>query len=482
MENEYTQIRKQKLKNLRDAGVNPYPYSFDKKYNTVEALKLKVGTKKVTLAGRLMLIRDMGRLCFAHIQDESGKIQIAFNEKDIGKEKYKFFIKNFDLGDFIGVEGEMFKTHKGEVTLLAKKFEMLSKALLPLPEKWHGITDKEERYRKRYLDLIMNPEVKDVFEKREIIIDAIRELLKKKGFHETDTPYLQAVYGGASARPFETYLNALDIKLFLAISPELYLKRLVVGGYEKVFTIARNFRNEGIDRWHNPEFTMMEIYQAYVDYNDMMKLFEEIYAYACKKANKVTKVKFRDKTIDFKTPWKRMTMAEAIKKFVGIDVLKMDEKKVLEYAKKNHIELKDGTWGWAVQGIFEKFCEEKLEQPTFIIDHPAETTPLCKVHRKDPRLIERFEPFCMGAELGNAYSELNDPIIQKELLEYQHKVLKKGDKEAHPYDEDFVNAIEVGLPPTGGLGMGIDRMIMLLTGQESIRDVILFPFMRPEKD
>lgn len=481
MENEYKKIRKEKLENFISEGINPYPYDFNKKYSSKEALKLKIGAKGVTVAGRLVLIRDMGRLCFAHIQDESGKIQIALNEKEIGKEKYKFFVKNFDLGDFVGVSGEIFKTHKGEVTVLVKKYEMLSKAILPLPEKWHGIQDKEERYRKRYLDLIMNPEVKDVFDKREVIIDAIREFLKKKGFHETDTPYLQSVYGGANARPFKTHLNALEMDLFLAISPELYLKRLIVGGYEKVFTIARNFRNEGIDRWHNPEFTMMEIYQAYVDYKEMMDLFESIYEYAAKKANKSTKVEFRGKVIDFKKPWARMTMAEAIKKFAKIDVLKMSEKEILDYTLKNKIEVKDKTWGWAVQGIFEHFCEDKIEQPTFIIDHPYETTPLCKVHRKDSRLIERFEPFCMGAELGNAYSELNNPIIQKDLLEGQQKVLKKGDKEAHPYDEDFVNAIEVGLPPTGGLGMGIDRMIMLLTGQDSIRDVILFPFMKQKE-
>ena len=351
-----------------------------------------------------------------------------------------------------------------------------------MPEKWHGLQDKEERYRKRYLDLIMNPEVKEVFVKREKIIDSIRELLKSKGFLEVDTPYLQTIYGGAEARPFKTHLNALNIDLFLAISPELHLKRLTVGGMDRVFTIARNFRNEGIDKWHNPEFTMMEIYAAYWDYNDMMKLVEEIYENACKKANGTTKVKIGEVVLDFKAPWKRMTMAEAIKKYAGIDVLKMDAGELAEFADEKRVEYKEKNWGLLVASIFEHFCEKELIQPVFITDQPKETTPLCKLHRKDKRLIERFEPLAMGAELGNAYSELNDPILQKKLLQEQAERLKKGDAEAHPYDKDFVEALEVGLPPTGGLGLGIDRMMILLCGQQSIRDVILFPFMKPEKE
>ena len=369
------------------------------------------------------------------------------------------------------------------MSILIKKLEILAKSVLPLPEKWHGLQDKEERYRKRYLDLVMNPQIKEVFEKREKITDSIRDFLKKRNFNEVDTPYLQTIYGGANAKPFKTHLNYLDIDLFLSISPELYLKRLIVGGYEKVFTIARNFRNEGIDRWHNPEFTMMEIYQAYADYNDMMKLFEDIYEYAAKKINGTTKVKFRGKEIDFKAPWKKMTMQEAIKKFAKINIEKMNEDELEKFAKKNNVKYKEKTWGWLVQAIFEDLCEDKIEQPIFILDHPLETTPLCKMHRNDKlcRLIERFEPFCMGSELGNAYSELNDPVLQRKLFEEQQKSLSKGDEEANPLDEDFLNAIEIGLPPTGGMGLGIDRMIMLLTGQDSIRDVILFPFMKPEE-
>jgi len=474
--------RKKKIEELRKHGINPYPHKFDKKQSCADCLKSKVGTK-VKTAGRLMTKRDIGKIIFSNLRDSTGEIQIVLQEKETPKKIIDFFKKYIDSGDFVGVEGKIFLTKTKQISILVKDLHILSKALLPLPEKFHGLQNEEERLRKRYLDILMNPEVKEVFDKREKIIDAIREFLKKKEFNEVDTPYLQSVYGGASAAPFKTHLNALDMDMFLAISPELHLKRLIVGGYEKVFTIARNFRNEGIDRWHNPEFTMMEIYQAYADYNDMMELVEDIYIYVAKKVNGSTKVKFRDKEIDFKKPWKRMTMNQAIKKFANIDVEKKSEKELLDFAEKNKIEVREKTWGWAVQRIFEHFCEEKLEQPTFILDHPLETTPLCKLHRNDKlcRTIERFEPFCMGSELGNAYSELNDPILQKKLLEEQQKMLKKGDEEANPYDADFVNAIETGLPPTGGLGLGIDRMIMLLTGQDSIRDVIIFPFMKPEK-
>jgi len=482
--------RKRKLEELKKLGINPYPHRFDVKNYSDEIKekysKLKDNQKsndQVKVAGRVMTIRNLGKLIFSTIQDGKGKIQIILQKDETKKQDFELFKKYIDIGDFVGFEGSVMKTKTGEISVLVKKIEILSKSLLPLPEKWHGIQDKEERYRKRYLDLIMNPEIKQVFEKRTLIIDSIRELLKKKNMVEVETPYLQSIYGGANARPFKTHLNSLDMDLFLAISPELYLKRLIVGGYDKVFTISRNFRNEGIDRWHNPEFSMMEIYCAYYDYNDMMELFEEIYEYCCKKINGSTKIKFRGKTIDFKRPWKRMTMAQAIKKYAGINVEKMSEGEICKFIKKNKIECKGGCWGWGVQAIFEHFCEEKIEQPTFIIDHPLETTPLCKLHRKDKlcRLIERFEPFCMGTELGNAYSELNDPILQRTLLEEQQKLLKKGDEEANPLDEDFINAIEIGMPPTGGLGLGIDRMVMLLTGQESIRDVLLFPFMKPEE-
>ena len=488
---QITNERLRKIGELKEQGIDPYPHYYEVKNYSADLKekhsKLKNGENsksKAKIAGRLMSSRDFGKISFGVLQDSQGKIQITLQKGKTPEETMKLFKKYIDSGDFVGVEGQVMRTQRGEISILVKKLQILSKSISPLPEKWHGLQDKEERYRKRYLDLLMNPEVREVLDKREKIIDAIREFMKEKSFNEVDTPYLQPVYGGATAKPFKTHLNTLEMDLFLSISPELYLKRLIVGGYDKVFTIARNFRNEGIDRWHNPEFTMIEIYQAYADYNDMMELIEDLYVYVAKKVNGSTKVKFRDKTVDFKKPWKRMTMSQAIKKFAEIDVEKMSEKELLDFIKKKKIEKKGETWGWAVSAIFEHFCEDKIEQPTFILDHPLETTPLCKLHRNDNlcRLIERFEPFCMGAELGNAYSELNNPILQRELLEEQQEILSKGETEAHPYDEDFVNALEIGMPPTGGMGIGIDRMVMLLTGQESIRDVILFPFMKINKE
>lgn len=478
--------RIKKIEELRKQKINPYPYSYDVKDKTSEIrekfTKLKHSQKsrvKAKIAGRIVSKRDIGKIIFAVLQDSVGKLQLVIQEGETPEKVRGFFKKYVDVGDFVGAEGLIIKTKTGELSVLVNKVEMLSKSLLPLPEKWAGLQDKEERYRKRYLDLIMSPEVKEVFIKREKMIDAIREFLKAKSFTEVDTPYLQSVYGGAEARPFKTHLNALNMNLFLAISPELYLKRLIVGGFGNVFTIARNFRNEGIDRWHNPEFTMMEVYQSYADYNDMMKLTESLFEHVCKKVLGTTKVQHGDVVLDFKAPWKRITMADAIKKFAKINVLKMSEAELLDFADKNKVEYKAKSWGMLVASIFEHFCEKNIIQPTFITDHPRETTPLCKAHRKDARLIERFEAFCLGTELCNAYSELNDPIMQKKLLQAQGEMLKKGEEEAHPYDEDFVNAIEVGMPPTGGLGIGIDRMIILLTAQQSIRDVLLFPFMKP---
>jgi len=487
--------RKKKIEELQKLGVNPYPHKYEPKDYSIDLKekhsKLKENQKtkdKAKIAGRTMTVRDLGKLIFATVQDSKGKIQIILQKEETEKESFELFKKYVDIGDIIGCEGTIMKTKTGEVSILASKIEMLSKSILPLPEKWHGLTEKEERYRRRYLDLIMNPETKQVFEKRTLIFESIREVLKKKNFVEVETPYLNTTYGGAKAKPFKTHLNALDMDLYLAISPELFLKRLIVGGYDKIFTMARCFRNEGIDRSHNPEFTNMEIYQAYADYNDMMDLFEEIYEYCAKKINGTTKVEFRGKTVDFKRPWKRMTMCEAIKKWVGIDVQKMTREELVKFVCEQKLECmvkkNSLSWGEAVQAIFEDFCEEKMEQPTFIIDHPLESTPLCKLHRNDKlcRLIERFEPFCMGMELGNAYSELNNPILQRKLLEEQQNALTKGNEEANPLDEDFINAIEIGMPPTGGLGMGIDRMVMLLSGQESIRDILFFPFMKVIED
>ncbi|MEK6918952.1 MAG: lysine--tRNA ligase [Nanoarchaeota archaeon] len=480
--------RIKKIAEMRKTKINPYPYSYERTHTAAKIgeefsnLKNEEKSKEtVKIAGRIMVVRDIGKIVFAQIQESSGKIQVVLQEGETPEKELEKFKKYLDSGDFVGIEGQPVRTKRGELSVMAKKVEVLTKSLLPLPEKFSGLQDKEERYRKRYLDLLINPEVKKVFEKREKIIDEIRLFLKTRGFNEVDTPYLQTVYGGASARPFITHLNALNIPLFLAISPELYLKRLIVGGYDRVFTIARNFRNEGIDKSHNPEFSMMEIYQAYADYETMMKLTEDLFDHVARKVNGSTKIKIGEKEVDFKKPWARMTMLEAIKKYAKIDANKMSWEELEKFMKKNNVEEKGSSWGLRVQAIFEHFCEKELIQPTFITDHPIETTPLCKSHRSgDERLIERFEPFCMGMELANAYSELNDPVQQRRLLEEQQGLLSNGNEEASPFDEDFVNAIEVGMPPTGGLGIGIDRMVILLTEQESIRDVILFPLMKPE--
>ena len=484
-EKQLIKQRIQKLNNLKNKGVNPYPYSFDQKDHAIDILtkfkKLKKDQKtkaNVSIAGRIMTLRILGKAGFGHIQDGSGKIQIYAREDVLGKENYKIFSKS-DLGDIIGVKGNIFCTKKGEISVWVKKFELLSKSIRPLPEKWHGLKDTEIRYRKRYLDLIMNPEVKEIFVKRASVMNFIREYLNQKNFLEVETPTLQPIYGGASARPFKTFLNNLKMDVYLRISNELYLKRLIVGGFERVYEFAKDFRNEGIDSTHNPEFTQIEVYQSYADFSDMMKLTEDIFIGASKKINGKTKINFRGHVIDLRRPWKVMTMKEAIKKYTNINVDKLSDKELIAVLDKNRIEYKKGcSRGVAIYLIFDKLVSEKIIQPVFITEHPVETTPLCKQSRKDPKAVERFEPFIGGFEVGNGYSELNDPIIQRKLLEEQAKQLKSGDEEANPMDEDFIEAIETGMPPTGGVGIGIDRMMMLLNGKDSIKDVILFPFMK----
>lgn len=486
-ENELIKERMRKLSDLREKGINPYPYKFNITLHAKDAkdkfkeLPEHGSAEEYSVAGRIIALRRMGKATFLHIQDEVDRIQAYFKSDDLGQDTYEL-LKLFDLGDFIGITGKMFKTRTGELTVYATKFEMLGKTLRPLPEKFHGLKDVEIRYRQRYIDLIINQDVKEVFQKRTKIISAVREFLDKHGFMEVETPTLQPIYGGASARPFVTKHNTLNMPLYLRISDELFLKRLIVGGFNKVYEICKDFRNEGIDKTHNPEFTMMECYWAYADYNDMMKLTEDLYAFVAHKVNGTTKINFQGKEIDFKAPWKRLTMADAIKEFAKIDVESMSAEDLLDYIAKNNIEIEgERTKGLLIQAIFEATCEEHLIQPTFIIDHPKETTPLCKVHRQNPELIERFEPFINGWEIGNAYSELNDPIVQKKLLQEQAEAKEKGDEEANPMDDDFITALEFGMPPTGGLGLGLDRLIMLLTNSESIRDVIFFPTQRPRQ-
>jgi lysyl-tRNA synthetase, class II len=485
---EYMEQRIKKLEELKANKVEVYPYSYDKTDDSLDILekydKLKEGEEtktKVSIAGRIMTLRSMGKAGFAHLQDEKGKIQIYVRADEIGNELYDIFSKS-DLGDIVGVKGIVFKTKRGEVSVKAKEFVLLAKGIKPLPEKWHGLKDKETRYRKRYLDLITNPKVKETFLARSRMIDAIREFFVNKKFVEVDTPVLQPIYGGANAKPFKSFLNELKMDVYMRISNELYLKRLIVGGFEKVFEFAKDFRNEGIDKSHNPEFLMMECYWAYADYSDMMKLTEDLYEYVAKKVFGKTKFEYQGKKIDVKTPWKRLTMKEAIKKYSEIEVDKLNDKELQDVMRNYNVEYEgDFIRGIAIMRIFEDLVEDKLINPVFIIDHPKESTPLCKIKRGDKTLIERFEPFICGMEIGNAYSELNDPILQRELLEEQAKQLCGGDEEAHPMDEDFVESMEYGMPPTGGLGLGIDRMVMIMTDSPSIRDVILFPFMKPEK-
>ena len=485
-ENKLIKQRKANLEALRKLGINPYPYNFDRNASSIQILNKHASVKadektkeKYKITGRITNFRVMGKATFGHLLDATGKIQFYFRQDDLGTKDYKAFTKLLDLGDIIGIEGKVFRTRKGELSLWAEKITLLSKSIKPLPEKFHGLKDVEQRYRQRYIDLISNPEVREIFVKRTKIIQAVREFLDSRGFLEVETPILQPVYGGASARPFKTFMHELKQEVYLSISPETYLKRLLVGGYEKVYTICKNFRNESIDRTHNPEFTMMECYQAYVDYEEMMKIAEQLYEYVAKKVNGTTIIEIEGKKIDLKAPWKRLTMADAIKKFGNIDISKMEIKDLQKVIKENKVKYDgDLNKGLMIAAIFEELAEEHLIEPVHIIDHPKETTALCKNHRKYHHLIERFEPYINSWEAGNGYSELNDPVMQRELLEDQEKLRKKGNESVYPMDEDFVNAIEIGMPPAGGLGIGIDRMVMLITGQPSIRDVIFFPFMK----
>ncbi len=478
--------RLRKLKEFRQLCIDVYPHSFKRKHTTEQLRKrfnkLKKGqiTKsRAVVAGRIKAIRIMGKASFLDIKDGTGRIQLYFHKNTL-KEKYKL-LKKLDVGDFLGCSGFIFKTKTGELTIHVQSFVILAKAIRPLPSEWYGLRDAELRYRHRELDMLMNPEIKKIFITRSKALTLMREFLNKKGYLEVETPLLQPIYGGGHAKPFITHLNALDMRLYLSISPELYLKRLIIGGFEKVYTISKNFRNEGIDRSHNPEFTMMECYAAYHDYNDMMVLVEELYEFIFKKILGTTKLKYEGNILDFKRPWKRLTMYDAIKKHLGINVEKLNKEEIIAETKKKGLKLdyKDNwTKGVVVIELFEEYVANKIIQPTFITDHPKESTPLCKLHRSNPELIERFEPLAAGYELGNAYTELNDPLLQRKLFKEQVKKRQLGDEEAHPFDENFLEALELGMPPTGGLGLGFDRMVMLLTGQHSIREVIIFPFMK----
>ncbi len=476
--------REDKLQAWLDQGINPFPQTAQRTHTAAEASV--ADSLEVSIAGRIRAWRGHGKIQFADIHDGTGKIQVAFKAEDLSETEFAN-LAHFDIGDFIEVKGVTFTTQAGERTVQAKSYRILTKTILPLPDTWYGLKDVEERYRKRYVDLIMNPDVQATFRQRSKIVSTLRRVLDTHDFLEVETPTLQPLYGGANARPFMTHHNALDMDLYLKISDELYLKRLIIGGFEKVYEIDHNFRNEGIDSTHNPEFTMMECYASYWDYNDMMKLVEEIYETIALEVLGTTTVKWGKHEIELKAPWRRITMKNAIKEYLHLDVDQLSDEELMGEIHKHHLKYEQDpntsgvgagfVRGIAIATLFEA-VEEHLIQPTFITDFPKETTALCKLHRDDPDLIERFEPYILGWEIGNAYTELNDPKLQRHFFEEQVKAAESGDEEAHPLDEDFLTAMEYGMPPTGGLGLGIDRMVMIITGQSSIRDVILFPTMR----
>ena len=480
--NQLRKVRREKLADLQANGKNPFEIT---KYDvTCHATDIKenfeeMEGKHVSVAGRVMQKRVMGKASFCNILDLSGNIQSYVARDSIGEESYKDF-KKLDIGDIIGIEGEVFKTKTGEISIHASAVKLLSKSLQILPEKFHGLTNTDTRYRQRYVDLIVNPEVRDTFIKRSRIISAVRRYLDGQGFMEVETPMLVANAGGAAARPFETHFNALNEDLKLRISLELYLKRLIVGGLERVYEIGRVFRNEGLDTRHNPEFTLMELYQAYTDYNGMMDLTENLYRHVAQEVLGTTKIVYKGIEMDFGEPFERITMVDAVKKYAGVDWNEVETlEQARELAKEHNLEFEERhKKGDILNLFFEEYVEEHLLQPTFVMDHPVEISPLTKKKPENPNYVERFEFFMNGWEMANAYSELNDPIDQRERFAAQEEAFAAGDEEANHTDEDFLNALEIGMPPTGGIGFGIDRMCMLLTGAEAIRDVLLFPTMK----
>ena len=483
--NDQMLIRRGKLEKIAELGFEPYGGRFDWTHHTdailadAEALEKKEDHVKV--AGRIMIIRGHGKTAFCKLRDEKGDIQLYFRKDTLNEKEWNLF-KLVDMGDILGVEGTVFTTHTGEVTIRVLSFTMLSKSLRPLPEKWHGLTDVEQRYRQRYLDLISNPEVRTTFVKRANMLQAIRNWYTSHGFLEVETPVLQPLYGGANARPFITHFNALDMTMYMRIAPELYLKRLLVGGYERIFEITRNFRNEGMDTRHNPEFTAIETYQAYGDIEDVIDQTEQIVIACAMASYGTTKFTYEGTEIDVKAPWPRLTMAEAVKKYTGED---FDACKTLEEARaicdKLHVEYGEfDGFGKLLAAVFDEYVEKNLIQPVHITAHPIEVSPLSKLDPEDPRYTIRFESYIYGRELANGFSELNDPLDQRARFEMQAEEREHGDDEAHPIDEDFLTALEYGMPPTGGLGIGLDRLFMFMTNSSSIRDILLFPAMKPE--
>lgn len=486
--NEHMRVRLEKLQAFYDAGIDPFGGKFERTHVAQELHELygeltkeQLAEQEVstTVAGRIMTKRGKGKVGFTHIQDGSGQIQLYVRKDDVGEDAYEIF-KKIDIGDIVGVTGVIFKTNVGELSIHVKEFSLLSKSLRPLPEKYHGLQDIELRYRKRYLDLIMNQESRSTFITRSKIIQSMRRYLNDLGFLEVETPMLHSIPGGANARPFETHHNALDIPLYMRIAIELHLKRLIVGGFEKVYEIGRVFRNEGISTRHNPEFTMIELYEAYADYKDIMELTENLVAHIAKDVLGTTTIEYGEHEINLEPKWTRLHMVDAIKEYTGVDFWKeMTDEEAKALAREHGVEINENMqYGHIVNEFFEQKVEEKLIQPTFIYGHPVEISPLAKKNAEDPRFTDRFELFIVAREHANAFTELNDPIDQRERFEAQLRERELGNDEAHMMDEDFIEALEYGLPPTGGLGIGVDRLVMLLTNSPSIRDVLLFPLMR----
>ncbi len=474
------QARKEKLEKIRSLGVDPYPYRFERTHSlraVIEGFEdLSSKEEIISLVGRLISLRGHGKTSFAHLTDGRGKLQIYVRQDEVGENAYSLF-KLLDVGDFLGVKGGLFRTKTGEPTLKVEEFKLLSKSLRPLPEKWHGLKDKELKYRQRYLDLIANPQTKMVFEKRTEIIRFLRRFLDERGFWEVETPILQPLYGGAFAQPFLTHHQALDQTLFLRIADELYLKRLIVGGLEMVYEFGKDFRNEGMDRTHNPEFTQLELYQAYADYQDIMDLTEEMITGLAQNLNSSFQLNYQGEAIDLSPPWRRLAVKDSLLKWGEVDIERASDEELKELCRSQGIDTTELSGrGKLIEKLLDQLVEPRLRQPTFLIDYPQEISPLAKSHRSKPKVVERFELFIGGLELGNAFTELNDPLEQRKR--FQALTTEKG--EESKIDEDFLTALEYGMPPTGGLGIGIDRLVMLLTDQPSIRDVILFPQLRPE--
>ena len=484
--NEQMQVRLDKMHKIEEKGLKPFGYRYEFTHRSGDVKEnfdaLAEAETEVKLAGRVMAIRGHGKTCFMDMQDKDGRIQVYVRKDVLGEDNYAL-IKMMDIGDTVGVTGTVFRTHMGEVSIKASALEMLSKSLRPLPEKWHGLKDVETRYRQRYVDLIVNPDVRDTFVKRSQIIRSVRDVLDSHGFLEVETPILNTIAGGAAARPFISYHNALDMQVYMRIAPELYLKRLIVGGMDRVYELGRVFRNEGIDNRHNPEFTSVEIYQAFADYRDMMDLTEEVVVKTAEKVLGTTKIDYEGTEIELASPWKRISMIDAVKEYAGKDFTNVtDLEEARAMAKELNVEV-EATWGIGkiINACFEEYVEDKLIQPTFITGHPKEISPLAKSNPENPEITDRFEAFIYGREICNGFTELNDPIDQRERFLKQVEERANGDEEANMMDEDFVTALEYGLPPTGGLGIGIDRLVMFLTNSSTIRDVLFFPTMKPLK-